>query len=132
MVAWIFDHKDKLRLSMKSNPDGSTDLLRLDNSGFTKIYSSNILESYYPVNFHPDGQQIYMVTDVGNEINLSRLVLFNINTLKMNVIESDPEKVDFGNASFSDITQNLIATFYEDDKTRIYWKDKNMKQNISF
>ncbi|MBK8405976.1 MAG: S9 family peptidase [Saprospiraceae bacterium] len=125
MVGWIFDHKDKLRLAMKSNPDGSTDLLRLDNNGFTKIYSSSILESYYPVNFHPDGQHIYMVTDVGDEINLSRLVLFNINTLKMSVIESDPEKrVDFGSASFSDITQNLIATFYEDDKTRIYWKDK--------
>jgi len=124
-IGWVFDRADRLRLAMKSNDDGSTDLFRIDSDGYIKIYSSTILESFYPVNFHNNGQQVYMVTDVGEAYDLSRLILFDINTQEEILVESDPlNKVDFGSVSFSDITNELIATSYEDAKTRIYWKDK--------
>lgn len=127
MVAWIFDRKDKLKLAMRSNPDGSTDLLKVEPAGFTKIYSCGVLESFSPVNFHDNGVQVYMETNVGSD--LSRLVLFNINTKEEELVESDPDKrVDFGAAWFSDITNKLIATFYDDDKRRIYWKDERYEE----
>lgn len=130
MVAWIFDLKDKLKLAMRSNDDGSTDLLRVDPKGFTKLYSTTILEDFSPVYFHTDGAQIYMITNKGADVNLSKLILFNINNKKETLIESDPEKrVDFGNASFSDLTHQLISTSYEDDKNRIYWKDKSYEDD---
>ncbi|MBK9271517.1 MAG: prolyl oligopeptidase family serine peptidase [Saprospiraceae bacterium] len=127
MVAWIFDRRDKLRLAMRSNPDGSTDLLKVEPTGLTKIYSCGVLENFSPVNFHENGQQIYMETNVGSD--LSRLVLFNINTKAETLVESDPEKkVDFGRAMFSDVTNKLVATFYEGDKQRIYWKDERFEE----
>jgi len=127
MVGWIFDRKDKLRLAMRSNPDGSTDLLKVEPTGFNKIYSCGVLESFSPVNFHENGQQVYMETNVGTD--LSRLVLFNINTKEEVLVESDPaKKVDFGGALFSDLTNKMIATFYQDDKQRIYFKDTRYEE----
>jgi len=127
MVAWIFDRKDKLRLTMKSNPDGSTDLLRVDPKGFTKIYSCGVLENFAPINFHENGQQVYLETNVGSD--LSRLVLFNINTKAEVLVESDPDKkVDFGSAMFSEVTNKLLATVYEGDKRRTYWKDEKFEE----
>ena len=41
------------------------------------------------------------------------------------------KRVDFGNASFSSVTKQLIATAYQDDKTRIYWKDKNYEKDYN-
>ena len=130
MVAWIFDLKDKLKLAMRSNEDGSTELLKVEPKGFTKIYSTNLLESFNPVYFHTDGAQIYMETNKGDDVNFSKLILFNINNKKEILVESDPEKkVDFGSVSFSENTHQMIATSYEDDKTRIYWKDKNYESD---
>ena len=34
------------------------------------------------------------------------------------------KRVDFGNAIFSEVTDELIATVYDDERERIYWKDK--------
>ena len=79
MVAWIFDLKDKLKLAMRSNEDGRTELLKVEPKGFTKIYSTNLLESFNPVYFHTDGAQIYMETNKGDDVNFSKLILFNIN-----------------------------------------------------
>ena len=34
------------------------------------------------------------------------------------------KRVDFGNAIFSEVSDELIATTYDDERERIYWKDK--------
>src|SRR6185295_15934027 len=40
----------------------------------------------------------------------------------------DPmNRVDFGNASFSEVSDDLIATSYDDERARIYWKDKSFE-----
>ncbi|HRI00403.1 MAG TPA: S9 family peptidase [Saprospiraceae bacterium] len=131
MVAWIFDLKDELRLAMRSNEDGSTDLLRLDQEGSEVIYHCSVLEGFHPVMFHPNLDAVYMVSDVGKEVDLSRLILLDIYSKSIEWIESDPEnKVDFGSVSFSDLDYRMIATIYEDDKTRIYWKDKDFEDDF--
>ena len=61
-----------------------------------------------------------------------KLVLFDPDTLKEELVEGDPMKrVDFGSANFSDLTDELIATVYQDDKNRIYWKDKKFEADYN-
>ncbi|MFS8086843.1 MAG: alpha/beta hydrolase family protein, partial [Acidobacteriota bacterium] len=51
--------------------------------------------------------------------------LFDPVTGKEEVVESDPlNRVDFGGAQFSQVTDELIVTTYEDERQRLYWKDK--------
>lgn len=128
ITGWVFDKKDKLRLAERSNPDGSTDFLRVDPKAFVKIYSCGALESAYCVNFHEDGQRVYMITNKGTKVDLTQMILLNINNQKEELIESDPKKkVDLGSVSFSDIDNRMIAAYYEDQKTRINWKDKSFE-----
>ena len=125
ITAWIFDLKDQLRLATRSAENGDTEVLRVDPNGFTKVYSCNVYENCGPVRFHKDGQRAYFITNKGSSLDLTRLELFDPATGKEEVVESDPmNRVDFGNASFSDLTDNLIATSYDDERERIYWKDK--------
>ncbi|MCI0664698.1 MAG: S9 family peptidase, partial [Acidobacteria bacterium] len=52
-------------------------------------------------------------------------LLFDVETGREEPAESDPlKRVDFGNAIFSELSGDLIATVYEDERTRVYWKDK--------
>jgi dipeptidyl aminopeptidase/acylaminoacyl peptidase len=125
LTGWVFDNKDKLRLVTRSTDKGDTEILRVDGDKFTKIYDCGIFEGCGPVRFNKDDKRVYMETNKGADRDLTQLVLFDPETGKEELVEQDPMKrVDFGNASFSDITKDLIATAYQDDKTRIYWKDK--------
>src|SRR5689334_12173044 len=128
ITAYIFDLKDQLRLATRSAENGDTELLRVDADKFTKVYSCNVFESCGPIRYHKDGERVYFETNKGADVDLTRLELFNPTTGKEEVVESDPLKhVDFGNASFSEVTDDLIATSYDDERVRIYWKDKNFE-----
>ena len=125
ITAFYFDLKDQLRLATRSAENGDTEILRVDADKFTKVYSCNVFESCGPIRFHKDGQRVYFQTNTGSG-DLVRLVLFNPTTSKEELVESDPMKrVDFGNASFSEVSDELIATIYEDERERIYFKDKS-------
>ncbi|MEW6737646.1 MAG: S9 family peptidase, partial [Acidobacteriota bacterium] len=122
ITGWVFDLKDQLRLATRSADNGDTELLRVDAQGFTKVYSSNVFESCAPVRFHKDGKRVYLVTNKGNDVDLVRLVLFDVDTVKEEFVEADPiNRVDLASPSFSNVTDELIATVYIDERTRIYW-----------
>jgi dipeptidyl aminopeptidase/acylaminoacyl peptidase len=128
ITAYVFDLKDQLRLATRSAENGDTEVLRVDADKFTKIYSCSVFESCGPVRYHKDGERVYFVTNKGADVDLARLELLNPTTGKEEVVESDPMKhVDFGNASFSEVSDELIATSYDDERPRIYWKDKNFE-----
>jgi len=124
----IFDNADKMRLGIRVPPNGDTEILRLDAEGkATKIYSCNLFETCSPVRFHKDNKRVYIQTNKGNP-DLTQLVLLDVETGKEEMVESDPSnRVDFGGASFSDVSDELIATIYVEDKQRIYWKDKKFE-----
>ncbi len=125
ITRWIFDLKDQLRMATRSADNGDTEVLRVDATGFTKVYSCNVFESCGPVRYHKDGQRVYFETNKGANVDLSRLELFDPGTGKEELVESDPmNRVDFGNANFSEVSDDLIATSYNDERERIYWKDK--------
>jgi dipeptidyl aminopeptidase/acylaminoacyl peptidase len=124
-TSWIFDLKDQLRLATRSADNGDTEVLRVDGDSFKKVYSCNVFESCGPAQFHKDGKRVYMLTNKGNENDLLRLTLFDPETGKEDLVESDPmNRVDFGSPIFSEVTDELIATTYEDERSRIYWRDK--------
>jgi dipeptidyl aminopeptidase/acylaminoacyl peptidase len=120
-----FDNAGKLRLATRIAENGETELLRFDADGTAKkLYSCNVFETCYPVRFHRDNRRVYMVTNKG-DVDLIRLVLLHVETGKEEKVESDPKnRVDFGDARFSDVTDELIYTVYHDDKLRMYFKDK--------
>ncbi len=125
IVGWTFDRKDQLRLATRVADNGDTEVLRVDDKGFTKVYSCNVFESCGPVRYHKDGQRVYFETNKGAALDLTRLELFDPATGKEEVVESDPlNRVDFGRAVFSDLTDELILTTYEDERQRLYWKNK--------
>ena len=129
---WVFDNKDQLRLAVRTAENGDTEILRVDAAGFTKIYSCNVLENCRPLQFQKDNRRFYMDTNKGTE-DLSRLVLFDPETLQETLIESDPDKhVDFGSALFSELTNELLATTYQDERQRIYWKEKGYEADYKW
>ena len=128
ITAYYFDLKDQLRLATRSAENGDTEFLRVDADKFTKVYSCSVFESCGPVGYHKDGERVYIQTNKGGDVDLVRLELFNPSTGKEEVVESDPlKRVDFGTATFSEVSDDLISTSYNDDRTRIYWKDKSFE-----
>ena len=130
--SWIFDNDGELRLAVRSAENGDTEILRVDADAFTKIYSCNVFEECSFVHFHKDGRRAYFTTNRG-EGDLTRLVLLDAQTGAEEFVESDPEgRVDIGGAVFSEPTDELLGTVYDDDKPRRYWKDAGMEADYAF
>ncbi|MBZ5640631.1 MAG: S9 family peptidase [Acidobacteriia bacterium] len=124
IAGWLFDLSGQLRLAIRVADNGDTEVLRVDPETFTKVYSCTVFETCGPVRFHKDGKRVYMETNKG-EPDLTRLTLFDPATGKEEVVETDPKgRVDFGSAVFSEATDELVATAYEDERLRIYFRDK--------
>ncbi len=128
LAGFVFDNADKIRLAARSAENGDTEVMRLNADGTsTKIYSCNWREYCSPVRFHKDNKRVYMTTDKG-ERDLTQLVLFDPETMKEELVEQDPmARVDFGSATFSEVSNELVSTSYEDDKPRIYFKDSEFE-----
>ena len=131
LTYWIFDNRDVPRLAARSAPNGETEFLRVDGEKFTPVYSCGVFETCTLIRFHKDDKRVYMATNKGNR-DITQLVLFDPATGKEEFVEEDPNKrVDFGNALFSDVTDELIGTSYTDDKSRVIWKDKGFESDYN-
>jgi dipeptidyl aminopeptidase/acylaminoacyl peptidase len=132
ITGWVFDWDDQLRLANRANTDGSNELLRVDKDAFTPIYKTNIFESAYPAAFDKKNEKIYLVTNKGDDVDLTRLVLFDPITLKEEQVEADPlNRVDLGDVSMSEVTREIIYTSYQDEHNRIYFKDKSYEADYN-
>ncbi|HSK72975.1 MAG TPA: S9 family peptidase, partial [Pyrinomonadaceae bacterium] len=128
----IFDNADKMRLAIRSPQNGDTEILLLDGEKPRVIYSCDVFESCYPVRFHKDNKRVYISTNKG-DTDLTRLILLDVANGKEEVVESDPlKRVDLGGTSFSDVTNELIATVYTEDRNRIYFKDKKFEEDYNY
>jgi hypothetical protein len=132
ITGWTFDLKDRLRLASRANDNGDTEILRVDDNGFTKVYSCNVFEECGPVRYHKDGQRVYFQTNKGASVDLNQLELFDPATGKEELVESDPlKRVDLSDVTFSEVTDDLIATTYIDDRARVYFKDKSYEADYN-
>lgn len=125
VAGWQADLEGNLRLGIRQDPEGNWEILRVDDGELTPVYTCNWDESCGPVRFHPDGKRVYMVTNRGEDADLTRLVLFDLETGEEALVEADPEgEVDFAGAEFSNLTHELLATYYLGDRLRVYPKEE--------
>ncbi len=133
IAGWMFDLKGQLRLAMRVADNGDQEMLRVDADKFTKAYSCNVFESCGPVRFHKDGKRVYIETNKGEDADLISLALFDLDGGKLETVESDPLKhVDFGNAMFSEATDELVMTSYTGERTLRYFKDKALDSDYAW
>ena len=132
LSGWVFDNKDQLRLALRSPANGDTEVLKVDGDKFTKVYSCGVFEACNPVRFHKDNKRVYMTTNKGSR-DLIQLALFDPETGNEEFVEQDPNgRVDIGNVAFSEVTKDVIATSYNDDKVRVVWKDKGFEKDYEW
>ncbi len=126
ITGWEFDLAGNLRLATRSAENGDTEILRVDADKFTKVYSCNVFETCGPVRFQKDGKQAYIETNKGAGVDLAALALLDPANGETKIVESDPlKKVDLGGVQFSEVTDELVATVYQDDQwQRRYFRDK--------
>src|SRR5580698_5545876 len=123
IAGWIFDLAGNLRLAQRVLDNGDQEILRVDSSGFTPIFTCNVFEACDVVQFHRDGRRAYIQTNRG-QLDLMTLALLDPATGQMEIVESDPlTRVDLESAWFSEATDELVETKYSDDRERRYFKD---------
>jgi dipeptidyl aminopeptidase/acylaminoacyl peptidase len=122
--SWLFDHNGEPRLASRTLDNGDTEVLRVEGDALKSIYTCSVFESCDLLRFHKDGTRVYISTNKG-ATDLQVLVLLDPATGQETSVESDPEKrVDFGYAKFSELTDELLATAYYDERTRTYFHDR--------
>ena len=135
VAGWIADLDGNVRLATRTAQDGSTEILRVGDDGTLDaepVYTCSVYESCYPMRFHPDGRRAYMVTNRG-ERDLTELVLFDPETGEEAFVERDPEgQADFGGALFSEVTDEIILTYYVGDRVRIEPKNDEIAADLAF
>ncbi|MDG5765879.1 S9 family peptidase [Balneolales bacterium ANBcel1] len=128
IAGWVADREANIRAGIRQTPDGGSELLMIRDDGFEQVYAAGPEESFSPLRYHEDGIHIYMSTNTGDR-DLAEFVLFNPDTRESELIERDPEgKVDFGGATFSEITNEILATYYVGDKRRTYFRDAEYEE----
>lgn len=122
-----FDNAGALRLATRIAENGDNEIVRLDTGGESSvIYSCSVFDTCSPVRFHKDNKRVYISTNKG-DTDLIRLALLDT-TGKEELVESDPmNRVDFGSARFSEVTDEILYTSYDDDKPRNLIKDKGFE-----
>jgi dipeptidyl aminopeptidase/acylaminoacyl peptidase len=131
IAEWVFDHAGKLRLATRTTDKGDTEILRVDASGFTPLYSCDVTEQCGPEGFDADNARVYVATNKG--VDLVGYTLLDPASGAVTAIESDPQKrVDLGGLLFSDLTDKLVGTVYEDDRQRFYWIDPQWQADYRF
>jgi dipeptidyl aminopeptidase/acylaminoacyl peptidase len=133
ITGWTFDLQGNLRLATRSAENGDTEVLRVDQDKFTKIYSCSVFEACGPVRFHKDGKHVYFESNKGPDVNLVSLMLLDPQTGKTELVESDPlKRVDFSGARFSEATDDLVLTLYYDEHRRRYYRDKGFEADLKW
>jgi dipeptidyl aminopeptidase/acylaminoacyl peptidase len=131
---WLADWEGNVRLATRPLDNGGKEILNITDGKFTPIASCDFEETCAPTVFHKNGKQVYVETNQGKDVNLTRLVLMDPETGKIEqIVDEDPEKqVDFGEAIFSDVTKEIIYTIYNGDRQRIYAKTPEAQADLDF
>ena len=87
------------------------EILRVDEDGFTKVYTCSVFETCAPVRFHKDGTPRLHEHQQGRRRSDRAWCCSTRRRARKSWSRVDPEKrVDLGSAIFSDVTDELLAT----------------------
>ncbi|WP_220336948.1 MULTISPECIES: alpha/beta fold hydrolase [unclassified Wenzhouxiangella] len=134
IAGWVVGLEGKVRLAVRQTEDGGTETLRVSGGEVGEtLYTCSWRESCGPNRFHPDNERVWFQSNKGEDTDLVGLYLMDIETGELEFVERDPEgDVDFGGAIYSNETDEMLATVYEGDRTRIYPKDEKFEQALAF
>ena len=134
--SYVFDHDGELHLVTKTAADGGTEIYAVgddDSLSLSLAYACSVDETCYPAGVHPDGERVWLVSNKGDESDLTALLTLDPATGATEYVEADPEgEVDFGGAITSDLTHELLGTVYVGDKPRYYWRDEEYAADFEF
>ena len=132
IAGWVFDQQGELRLGLRTTDAGDTEILAIAGDTLKPVYTCTVLESCDPVRFHKDNGRVYFQSNKGDANEFVRLMLLDPARGTEDVVDTDPlGRVDFGGAVFSELTDELIATSYEDDRKRFYFRDKAVEADYN-
>ncbi len=131
--SYTFDHEGRFRLASRQTDSGGTEIQSVDiteqDTTFTTLYSCSVDESCGVSRFHKDNERVYLQTNKGENVDLTQLMLLDVQTQETELVAKDPEgEVDFGGAIFNDRTEELAATVYVGERQRVYPKTESFKQ----
>ncbi len=127
IAGWDFDHDGNLKLAERTNQAGDTEILRVEPDGFKLIYSCTVLESCGVADFDAENKQVYLQTNKG-DLDLTEIEMLDPASGATKKYESDPEnRVDVEGLQLSEVDYRVIFTRYEDDRSRLYFKDKGFE-----
>ena len=129
---WVFDLAGKPRLAIRTGKYGAFELVRLDTTGSTLIYSCSWSETCHPLQFDPDGAHLYLASNHGEQEDLVRLISLDIRNGHEEMVASDPlQQVDLDETVFSPQTRRPAATVYKGDAgVRYAWSDRGMQADF--
>lgn len=124
IAGWDFDNSGTLRIAERTNKAGDTEILRVEPDGFKLIYSCTVLESCGVAGFDADNKQVYLITNKG-DVDLTEIQMLDPASGSTKTYERDPEnRVDSEGLLQSEVDYHVFFTRYEDDRSRLYFKDK--------
>jgi len=130
VAGWLADLDGNVRLGVRVTSTGGTEILKVEKDSLISIYGVTAEESCGPIRFTPDGKKFYMLTNKGDQLDKIQLELYDLGTGNTTLVDKDPlNQVDFAGALFSDVTNELLATFYLGDKMRLYPKQKKFGED---
>jgi dipeptidyl aminopeptidase/acylaminoacyl peptidase len=128
IVSYGFDWDDNLRIYYQADEQGNTYMLYKKGDSLTSIYETSVTESAFISGWNEDNSKCYLITNKG-DLDLATLFLFDPESGKKDLLESDPEnRVDLDGITLNQNTRQIIATSYTDDRTRVYFKDKEREK----
>jgi dipeptidyl aminopeptidase/acylaminoacyl peptidase len=132
IAGWDFDNAGNLRLAERTSQAGDTEILRVDTDGFKQIYSCTVLEECGVSGFDATNKQVYLITNKGS-LDLTELDLMDPATGTTTKVESDPEgHVDLAGVETSEVDYRILFTQYEDDRFRLYFRDKAFEKEYQW
>ncbi|MEM9905955.1 MAG: alpha/beta fold hydrolase [Cyanobacteria bacterium P01_D01_bin.44] len=131
IASWLTDLDGNVRVGYRQTVEGGNEILAVEADELTPVYTCRVEETCVPIRFHPDGQQVYLISN--QNADLIQLELFNFDSQQSQLVEVDPEnQVDFGGAVFSEATNELMATYYAGNRLRIYPHDDRLAADLAF
>ena len=134
IAGWSADLEGQIRMATRVNSEGGTEILTVnDNELGDVVYECSWLESCGPSSFRPNGEQVWFISNKGDENDLTGLYLMDLDDYELSLFERDPEgEVDFGGVVLHPDTNELQATVYVGDRVRIYPKTDEFAADLAF
>jgi len=132
-TSYIFDWEENLRFTTCTDEEGNSQILKkLDDGKFEEVYTTTVKEHADIMGFNKDSTKCYLVSNKG-DVDLITLYTMDLKTNEIKKVESDPEdKVDLEDLFLNKYTHEIIATSYNYDKIKPYFKNKKWEEDFNY